>query len=80
MDSRGVTWTARMSGPTRAGSLPEGRSRDELPEIFFLRFTREGDPRHEISLTLRSPDLSQEEAKELLEREPEWIYEDWAKP
>lgn len=79
-DSRGVRWSARLSGPTRAGSLQPGQSIHTLPEFYLLRYRREGDSDHEIVVDLHAGDVSREEAKMLLEQQPEWIYEDWAKP
>jgi hypothetical protein len=78
-DSRSISWKARLSGPTRAGALESGQAFDHLPEIYFLRFTREEDHVREITVDLYSADVSSEEVRDLLERQPEWLHEEWAK-
>lgn len=79
-DSRGVRWKAQLTGPTRAGSLKPGQSVYTLPEFYFLRYRREDGSENQIVVDLHAGTVSNEEAQSLLEQQPEWIYERWAKP
>jgi len=76
VDSRGVEWQVRVTGPTRSGNLPLGGSLDELPEIYIARYRRR-DSNREFELVLYSQEDSPEALRELLEREPEWQFEEW---
>lgn len=75
-DSRGVEWQVRVTGPTRSGSLPKGGRIDDLPEVYFARYRRQGSDR-EFEVDLYSRVDSAEALRELLESQPEWQFEEW---
>ena len=80
-DSRGVAWRVTITGPTHAGSLQQGESIHSLPATYILRYHRTDQSNtSEITATVTTPDVPPDEAVEILEREPEWLYEDWAQP
>ena len=76
VDSRGVEWLVRVTGPTRSGTLPEGGSIDDLPEIYFARYRRPEGQR-EFTVVLEVREESADALRTLLEDQPEWQYEEW---
>jgi hypothetical protein len=74
-DSRGQAVQVTVSGPTHTGSAVPGQDFTKtLPEMWIARFTRDGGA-GEIIIDLASPETSEAELRELLERDPEWQYD-----
>lgn len=76
-DSRGVQWIVGLAGPTHAGSLRPGESIFDLLPVWSLRFRRRNGSK-EVVVWRSKPIASPEEAKDILEGEPEWMYQDSA--
>jgi hypothetical protein len=69
-DSRGQVVEVTVSGPHHVGPSPE-QSLTSLPEKWSARFSRPGAA-GDIRIELDSGEVSDEELRELLERNPDW--------